>query len=114
MNTVCSLSLVGILAMGSALPACVSPSSKPDVFQRRCGQMRERGLPQIRSVLFAAATISQIDYQQGLINLETELGRVLTFVAPEEIQGLHEGDQIVMCLAKAIPAADLSQYTISS
>jgi hypothetical protein len=69
--------------------------------------------PQVQSRHASVATIVEVDYERGLLNLETDIGQVLTFVAPEEVQDLREGDQIVVCLSAEVPAEDRPQNAIS-
>jgi len=58
------------------------------------------------------ATVIQVDHQLGLLHLETDIGRLLTFVAPEEITDVQEGDQLTVCLAETEPPKHLPQDAI--
>jgi hypothetical protein len=53
------------------------------------------------------ATVGQVDHQQGLLQLETTLGQIVTMVAPEEVKDLQEGDQILVCIGDTEPAKSL-------
>lgn len=97
MNIVLTLAFVALLTVGSAAPVFAQQPLAQDPSVSACSQGVEAAsaVPKGRPT---TATIVQIDRQHGLLNLETEIGRVLTFATPEDMKGLHEGDQIVVYL----------------
>ena len=103
MKTLFSWSVTVLLAMGSALLVSAQQPLTPDPFEQSCQQSVTVLDPQARGGRAAAATVVRVDHQSGLLSLETDSGRVLTFAAPEEIQDLREGDQIMVCMAEVDP-----------
>jgi hypothetical protein len=97
MNTVLTLAFVALLTVGSAAPVFAHQPLAQGSSVSACpqGTKAASAAPEGRPT---TATIVQIDRQHGLLNLETEIGRVLTFATPEDMKGLHEGDQIVVYL----------------
>jgi hypothetical protein len=63
--------------------------------------------PQAHGGHTTVATVIQVNHQQGLLHLDTEGGRLLTFATPEDIKDLQEGDQLTVCVADADPAETL-------
>jgi len=112
MNTLLSLSLVTLLAVGSAALLFAQRPPAQDTPESACTQNTDVAAPQAHEGRATVATIIQVDHQRGLLNLETELGRVLTLAAPEDIQDLQEGDQIVVCLVEEDPAENPRQDSI--
>jgi len=87
-----------LLTVGSAAPSFAQESVTQDTSASACPQGTEATTVQAPQGRPTKATVIQIDRQHGLLNLETEIGRVLTFATPEDMKGLHEGDQIVVYL----------------
>jgi len=112
MNTLLSLSLVTLLAVGSAALLFAQQPPAQDTPESACTQNTDVAAPQAHEGRATVATIIQVDHQHGLLNLETEIGRVLTLAAPEDIQDLQEGDQIVVCLVEEDPAENPRQDRI--
>src|SRR5262249_55446223 len=98
MNTLLSLALTMMLAVGSAALLFAPHPFAQDTPESACTQDTDAAAPQAHEGHATVATIIQVDHQDGLLDLETEIGRVLTLAAPEDIQDLQEGDQIVVCL----------------
>jgi hypothetical protein len=44
------------------------------------------------------ATIKGVDHRQGILELDSKDGRFLLATTPTEIQGLREGDRLLICL----------------
>lgn len=109
MNTRLSLSLVTLLAVGSAALLFAQQPPAQDTPESACMQDTDATAPQAHEGRATVATIIQVDHQHGLLDLKTEIGRVLTFAAPEDIQDLQEGDQIVVCLVEEDPAENPRQ-----
>jgi hypothetical protein len=58
------------------------------------------------------ATVLQVDHQLGVLHLETEVGRLLLFVAPDKLTNVQEGDQLTVCLGESEPAEQRPQDAI--
>jgi hypothetical protein len=109
MNTLLSLSLVTLLAVGSTALLFAQQPPAQDTPESTCTQNTDAAAPHAHEGRTTVATIIQVDHQHGLLDLKTEIGRVLTFAAPEDIQDLQEGDQIVVCLVEEDPAENPRQ-----
>ena len=46
------------------------------------------------------ATVKRIDHAQGLVYLDSEIGQLLTSVAPAALKLLHEGDLVLVHVKK--------------
>jgi hypothetical protein len=84
-------------------PLWAQHSPAPALSENACQQETEAAAPHAPAGRATAATVIQVDPQRGLLNLETDIGRVLTYASLEDLQGLHEGDQIVVCLVEEDP-----------
>jgi hypothetical protein len=85
--------------MGGLAHAGVPEPAAPTAASGECGcEMPEANtVPEEEvEVLPLHATIEQIDYQSGLLNLDTELGPLEAVAAPADIQDLKVGDAIVV------------------
>jgi hypothetical protein len=111
MRPLFSVSLAVLLAMGSALPTCAQPPLLQDSLDQSCEQSMAALAPRAHQRHAAVATVIQVDHQRGLLYVKTDIGRVLTFVAPAAIQDLQAGDQILVCMADEGPAEALPQDT---
>ncbi len=109
MNTLLSLALTMLLAVGSAALLFAQRPLTQDTPESACTQDTDAAAPQAPAGHATVATIIQVDPQDGLLDLETEIGRVLTLAAPEDIQDLQAGDQIVVCLVEEDPAENPRQ-----
>jgi hypothetical protein len=106
MKTLFSLSLAVLLAVGGIVPAWSHHTPLPGgLDDKSCEQDMKALAPHSHGEHVTVATVIQVDHQLGLLHLETDIGRLLTFVAPEEIKDVQEGDQLVVCLAETDPAA---------
>jgi len=56
--------------------------------------------------------VTDIDRQHGMVSLDTELGKIVTFAEPEDLQKLHEGDQIVVYIVEEAPNQNRTQDSI--
>ena len=63
--------------------------------------------PQAHGGHTTVTTVIQVNHQQGLLHLDTDRGRLLTFATSEDIKDLQEGDQLTVCVADADPAGTL-------
>ena len=100
------LALATLLAVGSAAPTFAQQASVHDTSKSACTRGTNTQANKERATV---ATVVQIDRQHGILNLETEIGRVLTFAAPEDIKNLHEGDRIEVYLVEEDSADDPRQ-----
>ena len=103
MKTLFFWSVTAWLAVGSALLVSAQQPPPQDPFEQSCQQSVTALDPQARGGHAAVATVVRVDHRSGLLSLETDIGRVLTFAAPEEIKDLREGDQIMVCMAEVDP-----------
>ena len=103
------LALATLLAIGSAAPIAAQQTSVHDTSKSACTQRADTATSQPNKERATIATVVQIDRQHGLLNLETEIGRILTFAAPEDIKNLHEGDRIEVYLVEEDSTDNLRQ-----
>ena len=112
MNTLLSLSLATLPAVGSAALFFAQQPPAQDMPESACTQNTDAAAPHAHEGRATVATIIQVDHQHGLLDLKTGIGRVLTLAAPEDGQDLQEGDQIVVCLVDEDPAENPRQDSI--
>jgi hypothetical protein len=70
----------------------------------RCAHEMEALDPYAHGAHVTVATVLHADHQWGVLHLETDSGRLLTFVAPEKITDLQEGELPLVGLAETGPA----------
>ena len=109
MHTLFALAFAILVIVGSAAPSFAQQSVTQDTPASACTQGTEAAAVHPPEGRPTKATVIQIDREHGLLNLQTEIGRVLTFATPEDIKGLHEGDQIVVYLIVEEDAPENSQ-----
>jgi hypothetical protein len=59
-----------------------------------------------------SATVTRIDRERGMLDLETKAGHVQVVVSPAALQDLHVGDKLVLCLTDEAPSQNLLQDDI--
>lgn len=101
------LAVAMLLTIGSALPAFALLPPPPGTPDSTCEQEMAAVAPQAHGGHTTVATVIQVNHQQGLLHLDTDRGRLLTFATPEDIKDLQEGDQLTVCVADADPAETL-------
>jgi hypothetical protein len=111
MHTRLAVALAILLIIGGALPTYAQQTPPPDTLNRNCEQEMAAVAPQTHGGHATVATVIQVDHQHGLLHLETDIGRVLTFATPKDIEEIHEGDRLVVCIADADPAENPSSDT---
>ena len=111
MHTRLAVALAMLLAISGALPTYAHQTPLPDPLNRNCEQEMAAVAPQTHGGHATVATVIQVDHQHGLLHLETDIGRVLTFATPKDIEEIHEGDQLVVCIADADSAENLPSDT---
>jgi len=92
MKTLCWLVLVTLLSLGSAVSAAPTPKD-------RLGNRADQGdalKSEVPGATALIAVVTDIDRLHGIVSLNTEIGQIVTFAAPEDLQNLHAGDQIVL------------------
>jgi hypothetical protein len=92
--------------MNSTFPPFVQAPPLPDTDQS-CEQDMQAFDPQASGARATVATVIQVEPQLGVLKLETEIGPVLLFVAPDKLKNVQEGDQLVVCLAETDPAEEV-------
>jgi hypothetical protein len=106
------VSLVALLAVGSAPPAFAQRRLPQDALGGTCEQDSGAAKPHAQGERALSATITNIDRQQGLLDLETEIGRVQMRAASDELQALQEGDTLLVCVVGEAPDDNLLQDSI--
>jgi hypothetical protein len=96
-----AVAVVTLLTIGSALPAFALPLPPPGTPDSTCEREMAAVAPQAHGGHTTVATVIQVNHQQGLLHLDTDRGRLLTFATPEDIKDLREGDQLTVCVADA-------------
>lgn len=99
MRTLLALLMTTLLTVGGLAHALVPEPALPrqEGSAGDCETPRAEAVPQEEGeVLPVHATIKQIDYTSGLLNLDTEFGPLEAVAAPAEIQDLKVGDEIVV------------------
>jgi len=92
MKILCGLVLVTMLGLGNAVSAAPTPQDRP-------GNRADQGdalKSKIPGATALRAVVTDVDRQHGIVSLNTEIGQIVTFAAPEDLQNLHAGDQIVL------------------
>jgi len=91
----------------------VTPSSVvPNMPGESCEQTPDTAKPPGSEKTAIPATVTGIDRAQGVLNLETEVGRAQVIAPPEVLQDLHVGDQVELCMADEEPSQNLLQDPI--
>lgn len=111
MHTCLAVALAMLLAIGSAPPTSAQQTPPQDTLDKNCEQEMAAVAPQTHGGHATVATVIQVDHEHGVLHLETDIGRVLTFATPKDIEELHEGDQLVVCIADADPVENLPSDT---
>jgi hypothetical protein len=86
------------LILGTGLPAGAQPTLPQGSADHPCDQPAagaESGESEGHAVI---ATIKGVDRQRGLLELETQQGRVVMETPPAETQSLQEGDHLLVCV----------------
>jgi hypothetical protein len=113
MSTLRSVSVALLLTVGATLPAVALPRL-PDSLGRPGPQEPGLAKPPGLNVRELVATIQAIDYQQGVLEVETELGRLQFRAAPEEMQELKAGDTLLVYVLEEDPAHNLLHDSITT
>ena len=95
MKTLCSLALAALLSLGSTVSAAYAPTPQ-DRLENRRDQRSDSLTSPIPGATALVAVITDIDRLHGVVSLDTEIGKIVTVAAPEDLQNLHRGDQIVL------------------
>jgi hypothetical protein len=98
MKTLAALALGLWLAAGTVLPVGAQPSLSQGPLDRPCDQSPNTADSQGSDEHAITATIKGVDHQQGILELDTKEGRFVLSATPAEIQGLQEGDLLLVCL----------------
>lgn len=112
MRPLCSLAFVVLLSVGSSVLAMTSSPVIPDTPGNTCKQTPTTAKPSSAEKTAIPATVTGIDRAHGVLNLETVVGRAQVIVPSDVVQGLHVGDQVVLCMADEEPSQNLLQDSI--
>lgn len=102
-KTLFALCVVTLFASGSMAQASIQDSALQPEAREGCGSesMGTSAVPEEDlTVTPVNATITEIDYNSGLLNLDTELGTFEAFASPQEIQDLKKGDEILVYIVE--------------
>lgn len=102
-----TVAVATLLTIGSALPAFTLSPPPPDTPDSTCKQEMAIVAPQAHGGHTTVATVIQVNHRLGLLHLDSDRGRLLTFATPEDIIDLQEGDQLTVCVADADPMETL-------
>jgi len=107
-----SLALVVLLSVGSGVPAVTLSAVVPATPGASCEQTPNTSTPPGPKKTAIPATVTGVDREHGVLNLETEVARAQVVVPPEALQNLHVGDQVELCMADEEPSQNLLQDSI--
>ena len=100
----------GLLAVGTLVPASAGRPPQA-LLDQSCTQNLATTAPHAHPRHAAVAIVLRVDHTSGLLDVATDSGHIVTFVAPATIQELQEGDQILVCLAEESSAEGLHEET---
>src|SRR5439155_1974771 len=83
-----AVAVATLLTIGSALPAFALPPPPPGTPDSDREQEMAAVAPQAHGGHTTVATVIQVNHRQGLLHLDTDRGRLLTFVPPEDIEDI--------------------------
>jgi hypothetical protein len=107
-----SLALVVLLGAGAGVPTVSPPSVVPNLFEESCDLTPDGAKHLDAEETAIPATVTGIDREQGVVNLETEVARAQVTVPPDVLQELHVGDRVELCMADEDPSQNLLQDSI--
>jgi hypothetical protein len=112
MRTLAVFVLAALLAIDSSLPAGAVSPLRATLPGSSCGP-RMDPVPQPGSQeTTVTATITAINRKYGVLEAETEVGRVQVLIPPEAVQEVQVGDQFELCLADEAPSQNLLQDSV--
>jgi molybdopterin synthase catalytic subunit len=50
--------------------------------------------------------VREVDYNKGLVTIDTDAGKLEAAASLEDIVDLHEGDILILCATEKVPAKD--------
>lgn len=106
-----ALALAVLLSLAGVGAAAYAPTSN-DKSENYAERRAEGLVPTGQEANAIVAVITEIDRQNGVVSLDTEIGPIITFAAPEDLQGLRTGDQIVLYVIDEDPQQNLPQDII--
>ena len=112
MRCLSSLALAVLLSVDSGVPAMITSPVPPDTPKADCEPTPDTAKPQDPEKTAIPATVTGIDREHGVLNLETAVARAQVVVPPEALQNLHVGDQVELCMADEEPSQNLLQDSI--
>ena len=113
MKTLCWLALTVLLGFVSVETVATSArATLEDKLENRADRGTDTLVPQVPGVTALIAVITDIDREHGVVSLDTELGQIVTFADPKDLQQLHTGDQIVLYVVDEDPNQTRTQEAI--
>ena len=112
MRPLSSLAFAALLAVGGSVPVLpLSPGGLTPPGES-CTQVPETAPQPSTEELAVSATVTRIDRERGVLDVETETGHVQVVAPPTAVQDLQVGDKLVLCLADEVPSQNLMQDDI--
>jgi hypothetical protein len=116
MRCLSSLVLAAFLSAGSGVVAITPMLRVADPSENACAQTPEAIKPPSVTTpsekTAIPATVTGIDPVQGVLDLETKVGRVRVEASPQMLQDLQVGDQVELCTVDEEPSENLLQDSI--
>ena len=112
MRCLSSLALAVLLSAGSGMPTVTPPPAVSDTPGESCEQTPDAAKLPDSEKTSIPATVTGIDQEQGVLNLETEVARAEVTVPPEVLKDLQIGDRVELCMVDEEPSQNLLQDSI--
>ena len=112
MRPLCSLAFAALLAVGGSIPVRPLTGIESATPKESCPQTSTTAPQRSTEEPAVRATVTQIDRERGILDLETEAGHVQVAASPSALQDLQVGDRLVLCLADEAPSQNLLQDDI--
>ena len=100
MKAVYSLFVAALFAAGSVVIAFAQQPLPQGTPKSPCEQGTRVTDPEGEDAHILIATVSRVDHDQGLITLETDVGKLEMAAAPEEIADIQEGDVLIVYMTE--------------
>ncbi len=114
MKTLLALLATVLLTGGSVAHALSQETALLDALERCDTEPAESETPleEEPGILSLNATIRKIDYQKGLLDLDTEVGLFQVSASPLEIQDLKVGDEILVYVVEEDETSSLTPVVL--
>jgi hypothetical protein len=112
MRCLSSLALALLLSASAGVPTVSPPSVVPNLPGENCELTPDGAKHPSAEETAIPATVTGINREQGVVNLETDVARAQVMVPPDVLQELHVGDQVELCMTDEEPSQNLLQDSI--